>query len=166
MKCVLLSASLSGLIAGSILGLLTAWMAGSGPVGDGWSFRGNGALLVPLGLGPALLAGAWTALALRYRGVGRWRSLGVATTVIGALPAVASVLVLVLFGRSGQRVSDALTLPALAWPVLAPLIAAVRPVAGPPAARVGPLVIVLAAVAFTIFLVAGFAGTEVVVSPG
>ena len=55
-----------GLLAGCLLAVLTSLVARSGPQGDGWSFRGNGALIVPFCLGPAVLAGAWAALALHY----------------------------------------------------------------------------------------------------
>ena len=36
--------------------------------GDGWSLRGNGALIVPVVAGPALMAAGWAALALWFRG--------------------------------------------------------------------------------------------------
>ncbi len=48
----------SGLLAGIALDLVTYLVARYGPQGDSWSFRGNRALIVPVGLGPAVLAGA------------------------------------------------------------------------------------------------------------
>lgn len=160
----LLYAVAGGLIAGSLLDVLTYWLARAGPVGDGWSLRGNGALVVPVGLGPAVLAGAWAGLILRYRGAARWLSSGIGATVIGALPAVSSVLVLVIFGSSAQGVSDFLTLPAVLWPALALLLAVIIPLKG--GRRGDALVHALAAMAFTIGLVVGFSAVGASLPPG
>jgi hypothetical protein len=65
----------AGPLAGVGLDLLTFAVPRYGPQGGdaaAWSFRGTGALIVPFGLGPAVLAGAWTALVLRARRATQW----------------------------------------------------------------------------------------------
>ena len=154
-----------GLVAGAGLDILTYEMARAGPSGDAWSFRGNGALVVPLGLGPALLAGGWTAVVLSLRGALAWRGLAVLAGSVGALLTAASVLVLVLFGNRAQSLSDLLTVPTIAWPLLAVALASLVPVRRAPP-RITPLVAGFAATAYTIALVAGFAAMGAVLPPG
>jgi hypothetical protein len=62
-----LAALAGGVLVGVGLEVLTWWLAAYGPQGDGWSLRGNGALVVPFGLGPAVLVGGWIAFALHAR---------------------------------------------------------------------------------------------------
>jgi hypothetical protein len=113
-----------GAAAGILLDVATFLVARYGPQADSWSFRGNGALAVPFGLGPAILAGGWTALVLRYRGAARWLVLGVAAGLVGIGFVLLGVLVLVLFGSAaGGALSNALTLLTLGWMVVAPLLA-------------------------------------------
>jgi hypothetical protein len=62
----------AGLVAGVVLEVITFLVARYGPSGGGgdgpaWSLRGNGALIIPFGLGPAVIAGGWTSLVLHYR---------------------------------------------------------------------------------------------------
>ena len=154
-----------GLLAGVALDVVTYVVARYGPQGDSWSLRGNGALVVPFGLGPAVLAGAWTALVLHSRGSARWRSLGIGAALVGAAFVVAGAAVLPLFGSAAQRASDRLSLVPLAWMGVAPVLAGVLRVAGRPAARL-PLVHVAAAVLFPVALAAGFYAAGLVVSPG
>src|SRR2546428_13894338 len=73
---LVLSAVAIGLLAGVLLDVGTFLAARYGPEADGWSLRGNGALSVPFGLGPAILAGFWAGLVFRFRGFGRWLALG------------------------------------------------------------------------------------------
>src|SRR5438270_10327855 len=54
-----------GILAGILLWLLTTVVSRANVSGDGWSLAGNGALIVPFGLGPAVVAGGWTAVILR-----------------------------------------------------------------------------------------------------
>ena len=155
----------AGLLAGVALDLLTDVVARYGPRGDSWSFRGNGALVVPIGLGPAVVAGAWTALVLHSRGSARWRSLGSGAGLVGAAFVVAGVAVLLLGGSAGQRASDRLSLVPLAWMAVAPVLAGVLRAAGRPAARL-PLAHLAAGVLFPVALAAGFYAAGLVVSPG
>ena len=160
----------TGLLAGVGLDLLTFALARYGPQGgDGaaWSFRGNGALIVPFGLGPAILAGTWTALVLRARHATRWRARGCWASAMGALAVLASAGVLIAFGSAGQPVLDWLSLAPLGWMVVAPLLAAVWPVTES-AKPVHParLIYLVAGLVLPVALAAGFAGAERVVSPG
>ncbi|MDQ3695707.1 MAG: hypothetical protein M3464_19130 [Chloroflexota bacterium] len=72
-----------GLGGGLLLWLATVLVERSGFSGDGWSLRGNGALIVPfLGL-PAVLIVGTIALARRVGGSGRWWLVAVASVVLG-----------------------------------------------------------------------------------
>ncbi len=113
-----------GALAGILLDVVTFLVARYGPAADGWSFRGNGALVVPFGVGPAILAGAWTALAFRNRGFARWPVFGLAAGGVGVGFVLLSVLVLILFGSAtAAGWSNALSLLTLGWMVVAPWLA-------------------------------------------
>ena len=112
----------SGLVAGFLLGLLAFVVARYGFQGDGWSLRGNGALIVPFGLGPSLLTGGWTALVLHARLHPRWLRLGTAAGVFSACLVGANVGLLAL-GPAAAEVSQALLLANLVLIILAPLVA-------------------------------------------
>jgi len=152
--------------AGVLLDVATFLVARYGPQADSWSFRGNGALAVPFGLGPAILTGVWVALVLRDRGFARWRDMGLWAGLIGVAFLLVSVLVLVLFGSAGFGVSSSMTIFILGWMAVAPVVAAFmraprdsRP-AGQLAGHLG------AGVVFTVVLVAAFYASELVLSPG
>ena len=53
--------ALVGLGSGIAIWLLTTLLSRSTISGNGWSLAGNGALIVPFGLGPAIVAAGWTA---------------------------------------------------------------------------------------------------------
>src|SRR2546428_3660057 len=93
---LVLSAVAIGLLAGVLLDVGTFLVARYGPEADGWSFRGNGALSIPFGLGPAILAGFWAGLVFRFRGFGRWLALGLVAALVGTALLLISVVVLVL----------------------------------------------------------------------
>jgi len=113
-----------GAVAGILLDAATFLVARYGPEADGWSFRGNGALAVPFGVGPAILAGGWSAVAFRNRGFARWLLFGFAAGLVGVGFVLLGVLVLVLFGSdTGAAVSNVLTLLTLGWMVVAPWLA-------------------------------------------
>jgi hypothetical protein len=72
-------------------------------------------------VGPAILAGGWTALAFRNRGFGGWLVFGFAAGLVGVGFVLLGVLVLVLFGPdTGAAFSNVLTLLTLGWMVVAP----------------------------------------------
>ena len=157
----------SGLLAGIALAIMTFLVARYGPQGDSWSFRGNGALIVPVGLGPAVLAGVWTALVLHYRSSPRWLMVSVGAGLVGALFVVASIAV-ILFGSAGLRLSNSFIISNLAWMVVAPVLAAVLPVAGRSHERTLRILVVhvAAAVLFPVALAGGLLPASRVLPPG
>ena len=159
----------SAVAAGVALDVLTFLVARYGPqggTGDSWSLRGNGALLVPFGVGPAVLAGAWSALVLHARGVPHWLRKGGLFGLMGAAFAGASVLVLIEFGSAGPGLSELLVVPTWLWVGAAPLLAAaLSPVHRGPGAQQWPLY-GLAAVLFPITLATAFLLAEGWLSPG
>ena len=94
--------ALLGLLAGISLWLLTTLLSRSTISGNGWSLAGNGALIIPFGLGPAFVAGGWTAIILRMRGHPRWIQLGLGSALVGLVLVAGSILSLVAFGP-GRR---------------------------------------------------------------
>ena len=94
--------ALSGLVAGLCLWVLTIAVMRGHPSGDGWSLSGNGSLIIPFGIGPALVAGGWAATILRMRDHPRWLLLGTGGGLIGLALAAASLLSLVAFGPQGR----------------------------------------------------------------
>ena len=120
-------AAVIGVVAGVFLDVATFLVARYGPEADSYSYRGNGALAVPLGLGPAILAGAWVALVLRYRGFARWKEIGLAAGLVNIFLLLVSVLLLVLFNSAALGVSTAMTFAILVWMIIAPVVAAFVP---------------------------------------
>jgi len=125
-----------------------------------WSFRGNGALVVPFGVGPAVLAGGWTALVLHGRTGVRWLWWSVAAVLIGVAVVLASVAATVL-GRLDA--ADRLTYLILAWAAIAPILALA---ARRGVRQAGPVRHVVAAVVFVVGFVGGFLVAEQFLAPG
>jgi len=94
--------ALIGVGSGIALWLLTTLLSRSTISGNGWSLAGNGALIVPFGLGPAIVAAGWAAIILRMRGHPRWLQLGIASGLIALVLVVGSALSLIAFGP-GRR---------------------------------------------------------------
>src|SRR2546430_8877039 len=90
--------ALIGLGCGVAIWLLTPLLRRSPISGNGWSLAGNGALIIPFGLGPAIVAAGWTAIILRMRGHPRWLQFGVASGLIALVLVAGAVLSLVAFG--------------------------------------------------------------------
>src|SRR6266581_3851818 len=111
-----------GLLAGLVLDVLTFLVARFGPQSS------DGALIVPFGLGPAMIAATWSALALKARGAAHWRSWSLMAGTVGILIVLMSAMVLVLFGSAGQTASNWLSILPLLWMLLAPTLAMVLPV--------------------------------------
>jgi hypothetical protein len=161
-------AVVSGLFAGIALDVLTYLVARYGPSGgDGaaWSFRGNGALIVPFGAGPAVLAGGWTALVRHHRspaGSLRW---GIGAGLVGAGLALASAAAVVLPDSARVGASQTLLVVLLLWIVIAPVLTGVLPVGRRPGER-KMLPHLLAGVLFPIALVAGLGAAAAALPPG
>jgi hypothetical protein len=154
-----------GLAGGILLGILTYVLAAAGPSGPGWSLRGNGALIVPFGLGPALLAAGWTAIAGHFRSLPNWMTLGLGAGLVGVALVAASLVALAVGGSVGTGSSAVLSLLAGVWMFVAPLLAGFLP--APDTGRSGGLgVHLLAALVLVITVVAAIYVTQRVLPPG
>jgi len=121
-----------GLLAGAAVSVLAFYLARYGPSGEGWSFRGNGALAAYTVV-PAILAAGWSAVAAYYRGRTGWLTFGLAAGLIGLLLALADASLLPLFGPGfDQTLGAILLLVLLLWAFAAPAIAAATSVPGRP----------------------------------
>jgi hypothetical protein len=159
-------AAVIGVVAGVFLDVATFLVARYGPEADSYSYRGNGALAVPFGLGPAILAGAWVALVLRYRGFARWKEIGLAAGLVNIFLLLVSVLLLVLFNSAAFGVSTAMTFAILVWMIIAPVVAAFVPA---PEKRDEPRELpghVGAGALLAVVLVLAFLAAEAVLAPG
>jgi hypothetical protein len=151
---LLLVAAACGVVAGVVIDLLTALVAGSDIGGDGWSLRGNGSLVVPFSLGTGVLAGGWTALALHAGTHPRWLPLGVGAGLIAVVLGASQVLFLALLGAGAGVLVLLGMVAAVVWMVAAPLIAVVRA----PGRREGAAWHLAAAVVLTLGLLLGLVG--------
>ena len=91
-----------GLLMGLLLWLLSFAISHAHITGNGWSLTGNGILIIPFGLGPAIVAAVWAAVILRMRGHSRWIQLGLVSGLMGLVLLACSFLSLVAFG-AGNR---------------------------------------------------------------
>ncbi|HEY8738093.1 MAG TPA: hypothetical protein VIO62_13750 [Candidatus Dormibacteraeota bacterium] len=146
------------LLAGLALWVLTIAVSRSDISGNGWSLSGNGALIVPFGIGPALVAGGWAAIILRLRGHADWLRLGSAAGGIGIVLVIASLLSLVVLGAAsggvGPKASIFFELLGFLWVLASPVIALLLP-RSPAAARRPIRWSIGAAVLLPIALIAG-----------
>lgn len=94
--------ALLGVVAGVLLWILTIVLSRSNIAGNGWALSGNGALIIPFGIGPALVAGGWAAIILRMRGHPRWLQLGVVSGLVGLALTAGSLLSLIVFGPGAR----------------------------------------------------------------
>jgi hypothetical protein len=116
--------------AGAAISVLAFVIARYGPAGDGWSFRGNGALAVYTLL-PVVLTLGWTALVLRARSVSSWLAIALGAGLVSLLIALLDALLIPLFGTGADATLGAALLIALvAWMVVAPALATRIPAAG------------------------------------
>jgi hypothetical protein len=153
-------AAIVGVVFGIGLDAATLLMATAGPTGDTWSFRGNGALVVPIGFGAAVLAGGWMGLFLYARGARAWAPVAASITAAAAVPSLLSIAVLVVFGSAAQEISDLMVVPTVAWPVLSLTSGAVADLQPAPTRRLPHVSAYLAVLVFSIALGAGFFGAE------
>lgn len=157
------------LVAGVALGggvsVLAFFVARDGPSGDGWSFKGNGALAVYTVL-PAVIAAGWTALAVVSRGRREWLSRGTAAGLVGVLIAAVGAALLPLFGPGADRIGSPIALAALVvWMVVAPILASRLPVREAEVPRRGA-VYIAAGVVWFLGAAAGLIGAGAIIPAG
>jgi hypothetical protein len=129
-KRTLVTATLVALIAGAAISVIAFLLARYGPAGDGWSFRGNGALAAYTLL-PVVLTAGWTSIVLQARTVRSWLRLGLAAGAVSLVIALADALLIPLFGTGADATLGAVLLIALvAWMLIAPAAATRFPAAG------------------------------------
>jgi hypothetical protein len=158
--------AIAGLAVGVVLDVSTWLLATRGPSGDGWSLRGNGALVVPLGVAPALLAAGWAAIVAHHRSLPNWAVLGVLAGVVALGLVALSFFAVVAGGPTGSAVSAVATILVPLWMLAAPLIVSLLPSRGRPPDQRGVGVHVLAAIALTVAIGAGFLLTQRALPPG
>jgi len=132
--------ALAGVIAGIVLWVLTIVLGRSRLSGNGWALSGNGALIIPFGLGPAVVAGGWAAIILRMRGHRRWLQLGIASGLFGLALTAGSLLSLIAFGPAGRDAGATASLffgfLLYGWLLASAIVAAM--IRAPDPARQGP----------------------------
>ena len=147
-----------GLLAGLGLWVLTTILTHAHIAGNGWSLSGNGALIIPFGLGPAVVAGGWSAIILRMRDHPRWLLLGVGSGLIGLALVMASLLSLVLFGPGARDAGATASLffgfLLYGWLLAGPIVAAMIP-APDPDRRVPPFWSIAAILLLPVTLIGG-----------
>ncbi|HKV30226.1 MAG TPA: hypothetical protein VJT14_04335 [Candidatus Dormibacteraeota bacterium] len=127
--------ALAGALAGVLLWIVTIVLSRSHLSGNGWSLAGNGALIIPFGLGPAVVAGGWAAIILRMRGHPRWLQLGIGSGLVGLALTAGSLLSLVAFGPrardAGATASVFFGFLLYGWLLAGPTVAAMIPAPDP-----------------------------------
>jgi hypothetical protein len=157
--------ALIGLVAGLCLWILTIALSRGNVSGEGWTLSGNGALVVPFGIGPAVVAGGWAGIILRMRGHPHWLLLGIGSALVGLALTAASLLSLIAFGPRGRDAGAAASLffgfVLYGWLLGSAIVAAL--IRAPDPARGGPPFWSIAAlVLLPVTLIAGCeAGTGV-----
>src|ERR1700737_1843032 len=132
--------AIAGVVAGIALWILAAVLSRVQISGNGWSLSGNGALIIPFGLGPAVVAGGWAAIILRMRGHPRWLPIGIGSSLGGLALTAGGLLSLIAFG---PRARDAGATASLffgfllyGWLLASAIVAAMIPAPDPE--RKGP----------------------------
>src|SRR2546425_8132879 len=132
--------ALAGALAGVLLWILTIVLSRSHISGNGWALSGNGALIIPFGLGPTVVAGGWATIILRMRGHPRWLRLGIGSALVGVALVGASILSLIVFGpahrEEGATASLFFGFLLYGWLVASAVVAAL--ISAPDPDRVGP----------------------------
>jgi hypothetical protein len=123
--------ALLGVIAGVLLWALTIVLSRSQLSGNGWALSGNGALVIPFGIGPAVVAGGWAAI---------WLQLGIGSSLIGLALTAGSLFSLIAFGPAGRDAGATASLffgfLLYGWLVASAIVAAM--IRAPDPARHGP----------------------------
>jgi hypothetical protein len=147
-----------GALAGVGLWIATTILSRSHLSGNGWSLSGNGALIVPFGLGPPVVAGGWAAIILRMRGHRQWLGLGIGSGLVGLGLVSASLLSVIVFGPAHREAGTTSSLffgfLLYGWLLAGPVVAALIPAPDPD--RHGPPLWSIAAIGLLpVTLIAG-----------
>jgi hypothetical protein len=120
--------ALVGALAGVLLWIVTIVVSRSG-------LSGNGALIIPFGIGPAVVAGGWAAIILRMRGHPRWLQLGIGSGLVGLALTAGSLLSLIAFGPGARDAGATASLffgfLLYGWLLASALVAAMIPAPDP-----------------------------------
>jgi hypothetical protein len=150
--------ALAGAIAGAVLWILTIVLSRSNISGNGWALSGNGALIIPFGLGPAVVAGGWAAIILRMRGHPRWLHLGIGSGLVGLALLAGSFLSIIAFGPGARDAGATASLffgfLLYGWLLASAIIAAMIP-APDPERRGPPFWSIAALLLLPVTLIAG-----------
>jgi hypothetical protein len=154
----------TGVVLGGAVSLLAFFLARYGPNGDGWSFKGNGALAA-YPVFAAVPAAGWTALALLSRGSRHWLRGGAGAGLVGVLIAAVGAALLPVFGETADRIGSPTALLALVvWMVAAPIYASRLPVREEEVRSA--VVYIAAGVVWFLGAAAGLAGVGVLIPAG
>jgi hypothetical protein len=126
--------AIAGVIIGFLVWLLTVLTTHLHISGKSWSLSGNGALIIPFGLVPALVAAGWAAIVLRMRGHPRWAQLAVGSGLVGLVLLGGSLLSIVAFGANrdtGATASVFFGFLLYLWLLGSPITAAMIPAPDP-----------------------------------
>ena len=160
--------ALVGVLTALALWALTTFASRSHISGNGWSLFGNGALIIPFGLGPAVVAGGWAAIILRMRGHPRWLQLGIGSGLVGLALVAANLLSLIIFGPNARDAGATASLffgfLLYAWLLASAIAAAMIPAPDP--ARHGPPFWSIAAILLLPVTLIGGCETGTLVLPG
>jgi hypothetical protein len=142
--------AVAGALAGVLLWVLTIVLSRSNISGNGWALTGNGALIIPFGFGPAVVAGGWAAIILRMRGHRRWLQLGIGSGLVGLALTAGSFISLIAFGPGGRDAGATVSLffgfLLYGWLLASAIVAAMIPAPdperhGPPFWSIGALLL-------------------------
>jgi len=127
MKTKLLLYSLFiGLIYGVFLAFLTVLLNHTYIQWDRLSLAGNEVLIIPLGVGSAVIAGSWAACVYGFHDRSSWLRAGLTYGMIGIVLAVGSLLTLALQGQDGGAIFTTFGILSIVWIPLSPLLAYLR----------------------------------------
>ena len=119
----LVTVAVIGVVAGAAISLFAFLLARYGPAGDGWSFKGNGALAAYTLL-PVVLVAGWTAFVLQARSIPAWLSFALGAGAVALAIALADALLLPVFGSGADQTTGIVLLIALvAWMAIGPALA-------------------------------------------
>lgn len=148
---------LVALAVGVFLAALANFFANTNVSGPGWSLRGNGALFVPFGLGPAFLAMGWSGLILHARRAYGWERNAAIALAVGVVIALLGLFSLMFSNLSfGPVLYMVFIFLPWVWAVLAPAMWAFLPVQKKDEIRLSRFWYLAVGLLYMVLLVGGF----------